>query len=185
MTENDRRHDVERRLRELSLAGVEPERDLWPGIESEIRASRLAAGTARRWLVAAAGIVLVAAAVLTFRGGGSESLEFDPPAARALPASSSPYLVEVFDDYDRSRAELRRALERKLADYPEELTPPLAAAIETNLAVIDEAMANIERALADLPRDEELERSLVALYEHELRLLEELSARLAGSNVAS
>jgi hypothetical protein len=62
-------------------------------------------------------------------------------------------------------------LSRRLAEEPRELSPATMAVVERNLAIVDAAIREAERALAVDPGNGALEQMLRARYEQRLELL--------------
>jgi hypothetical protein len=162
-----------RRLRAL-LAGaaalpreMEPRRDLWPGIAARIAALGSAGRPGRSWwtpaaLAAAAAVLMALAAQLPRRGPGPEVAPV--PVAAHSPADP---LQAVEADYERAAATLRAALEERRGS----LAPETMASVERNLAVIDEAMAEVRAALRQDPRSRELRHMLVSTHRKKLDVL--------------
>jgi anti-sigma factor RsiW len=151
-----------RRLRAL-LAGaaalpreMEPRRDLWPGIAARIAALGSAGRPGRSWwtpaaLAAAAAVLMALAAQLPRQGPGPEVAPV--PVAAHSPADP---LQAVEADYERAAATL---------------APETMASVERNLAVIDEAMAEVRAALRQDPRSRELRHMLVSTHRKKLDVL--------------
>jgi hypothetical protein len=168
--------DLLRRAAELP-ASEEPPRDLWPGIESHLRsdARRVVAMPGRRppWLapiLAVAAVVLMTVATVALL---TRSTEVGPTHADRDAASTTDHpevraaYSDVESDIHRLRGELRATLEQRRG----ELSPATWQVVTENLQVIDEAIHNIELALADQPDNPELNRMLLAAYRSELDLL--------------
>jgi len=151
--------DLDALLAQLPRA-LPPERDLWPGIEAAIRPAARRS-LRRTWPYAlAAGLAVVVVAVLL---GGRAS---PPPVevARVAPAVGRPATGDVSrevvareNEYRATRAALQRTYEERLAL----LSPGTRARIETDLASIRRAQADIRRALAADPGS----RVLLRLYD--------------------
>jgi len=142
---------------------VMPERDLWTGIAERLGPSP--AGTAGRgasaprriglgsWgrLAAAIGFILLGAALATIWQGQSAPSEFAAAQARYHAASAE--------------------LSERLAQEPRGLSPATMAVVERNLAIVDAAIREAERALEADPGNGALEQMLRARYEQRLELL--------------
>jgi hypothetical protein len=173
----------ERRLREVLAhaaalpRSVSPPRDLWPGIEDRLRRERAWSWTLFRpgpalALAAAVSALAVAGTLLWDRvpsavhtvvipGGGSE--------AGVHPASVEldPGLVAVERDYQEASNALLAALQKR----KDALAPETLASVDRNLAVIDEALAEIHRALEKDPASPELGRMLVWTHQKKVDVL--------------
>jgi len=148
---------------------IEPPRDLWPAI-----AGRIAAGAARpraaSWwapmaLAVAAALVMVLAATLLRRQGPSRS-----PAA-LVPALETVSMRPIGDaeaDYERATAALLAALDERRGS----LSPETLAAVERNLAVIDQAMDEVRAALRQDPGRPQLARMLAATHRKKVDVLQ-------------
>ncbi len=146
--------------------GIEPDGDLWPGIQSRL-ARR--AGKARRpapWMLAAAAMALVvtssAVTALLLRRPETPSPEV------AVASSFRPIEAQ----YDTATADLALVLEKARG----RLSPSTIATIERNLAVIDSALAESRRALAKDPGNATLEQLVVAAWRHKMDFLRRATA---------
>jgi anti-sigma factor RsiW len=145
------------------LTPVEPDHDLWPAIARRIGATphgasevvdlRSRRATMRRWTfslpqLAAAGIALMALS------GGAVWLLNEPARARPLavvdtvPSRETPVVtVGVKPNASQSYAAAVADLERVLEEGRGKLDPSTIKVIEQNLAAIDRAIAEAQRAL--------------------------------------
>lgn len=165
-------------------ASIEPDRDLWPDIESKIarmpQDSNVVGFSAKSLLQWAP--LAVAAAVLLIAFGTQLRPEPDavtPPAqVAATPTPDAPptnepdegavVLANMEADYAQARESLLEALDARKEELPEELV----ATIEENLNIIENAVVDIHRALEESPENPELERMLHAAYRSEMTLLQ-------------
>jgi predicted anti-sigma-YlaC factor YlaD len=175
------------------LAETAPSRDLWPGIATRIglrgadpeTVVDLAARRRRtkRWSfslpqLAAAGIALMTlsgSAVWLLRAPGA------PPAAEGLVAtapagSPSAINVAVKPNASRSYAAAVADLERVLADGRGQLDSTTVRVIEENLAVIDRAIVQAQRALDADPANLYLNTHLAETMRRKLDLLRRAAA---------
>jgi len=178
-----------RRTRELPHC-IEPRRDLWDGIEADIRADGQAvttadrrrvgsAGPLARMALAAATLILVAGTALfvglrlgrTTPGGRPAS----PAAGVEEAAVGALDLEHVGCEYDRARGQLLAVLDARRGSLP----PDTVAVVERNMQVIDQAVRDIRTALSESPGDEALGQLLVATYRREVDLLQQVT-RLPG-----
>ena len=191
MTERGPRDSV-MTLRDLPQA-IEPGRDLWPQIESQIAGRGaavpmpVAAGAARRrtaaplrWLAAAAMVGCVAVGVWIGRsmlpGSGPA-----PLARGTRPESAAMQTAWVSDPrYQREREQLMRSLGAQLAALP----PASRAKVMASLATISKAKQELESALGKDPGNALLQELLVNTYQDEMRVLTDVhEASDAGKGI--
>lgn len=175
--------DRERRLRQVLAhaaalpRSVAPPRDLWPGIARRLPAERSWWGTAG-WgpvALAAAATVLVAVAAALWNGpvpGRVSTVQIPAPSPEALlvvgtAPVSDPVLAAAERDYQAAASALLEALQQRR----DRLQPATLAAVETNLAVIDRALAEVRQALVEDPTNPELSRMLVATHKKKVGVL--------------
>ena len=177
--------------RAASLEDRPPAGDLWPGIAARIAQTRpsesepdRARGRARRFTFSLTQLVAAAASLALLSGsavwwlltsGSSRSDQFAAPAAALVqPASKS------FKDpqYDAAVADLERAL----IEGRDKLQPATLRVLERNLATIDRAIAEAQRALASDPSNLYLNNHLVDARRRKLDLLRQAAAIVSESN---
>lgn len=170
---------VQRRAR--GLADRDPATDLWPGIAREIgvasprRPPRLQGA----WL-AAAGLALVAgSAAVTWVVATRAAAP--PPVAAAAATPAAPPLTAVPVTRRPEAARSVAALEEALAAGRTRLDSGTVKVLERNLAIIDSALADAERALAADPSNAYLNSHLAATYRRKLALLRDAAALIARS----
>ncbi len=161
----------------LPLA-IEPPRDLWPAIADRLPAKP--AANARRWrpwgmgtlLAAAAGTLMIVGIWLTqarLSPGPDTTARVEggngvvPVATTRL---SGPAIAATRD----AATSLRAQVQTRWAS----LTPATRDVLERNLDVIDQAVLEIEAALASEPEDQGLQSLLLASYRQQISLLERL-----------
>lgn len=167
---------------------VEPQRDLWPGIEVRLE-PRAERRSGRRWLwpaAAAAAVLLVTASSLI-----TASLVRQEAAgiARRVPLTSGPVLAPAAfgpgqalgPAYLAARGELLRSLEARLARLP----PEGRLQIERNLTELRRASQQINEALQLSPGDPLLEELLLNVYQDELAVLASVNQLAAGNGGAT
>ena len=168
-------------LRRLSHEGSEPQHDLWPEIRNEIERVGTGSGSAW-WLRLAAALLvvsgLVAIAWLLSRQSDTDwqALEVRARSQADLPGESNAELRAIFVRHLEEREELLRLVAQALETYP----PELRRDIRENIAVIEDAMQELEGSLVELPGAPAEQLQLASLYDRELRLLRDLNARLRG-----
>lgn len=168
---------------------VQPERDLWPGIQAEIAKTPIVSDTApvvarpsSRWFQLAAGVLLVVAtSFITYtvtrqsmQDGAAQVAHQQPlptPAVTAQPASFSFGSEVLGAGYVNARADLDKAFQQRVASLP----PAARAKIERNLADLRHAAAEISATLKEHPSDPLLQELLMSTYQSELRLLADVN----------
>lgn len=147
---------------------VASSRDLWPGIEG-----RLTGVPSSRWLVRR--VVLAVAALVVAAVG--LSLLRAPVTGPQLQSSTQPGIVQAdnrtatLDDvrleYRQARDELMEVIQARSG----EVSPETMQVIESNLALIDRAIDDIETVLAANPGEGRLDRHLRLAYHRQIELL--------------
>jgi hypothetical protein len=165
---------------------VAPQRDLWPQIRAEIEKTPIAAPTlANRaqstWFRLAAGVVLVLGSsfvtyYITRESMQAQVVQVTPEAVPApqvigQPASFSFGSQRLGAGYTNARAELDKRFQERLASLP----PAARAKVESNLADLRRAAAEISGTLAENPSDPLLQDLLMSTYQSELQLLADVS----------
>ncbi len=180
-------------MRARALPALQPHRDLWEGIAERIAAERPAAAPARavpprpaRRRFAFAWPELAAAGLAIAVGSGGLAwwaagrMVAPPPgvvAATDAPGVTAPAALGVATPrYDAAVADL----ERVLAAGRGTLDTSTVRVLEHNLAVIDRAIADAQRALAADPGNSYLNAHLARTMRRKLDLLRQ-AATLAGA----
>jgi anti-sigma factor RsiW len=171
--------------RAAALEAVPPARDLWTGIRDriggDVRVLPIATAARppriRRFTLSLPQLA-AAAIVIAFLSGGSVWLALHggepvepafvvaPPAADAAPAGATGAQF-VGAQYDVAIDQL----ERELAEARDRLDATTVAVIEHNLEVIDAAIAEARRALADDPANPYLNRHLDNTLQKKIEVL--------------
>jgi anti-sigma factor RsiW len=155
-----------------------PRRDLWPGIASQIGASpRISPRIGRRWSfslpqLAAAAILLMTlsgSAVWLARSGMRSS--GPSPVATTAPPTGVPTAINASNSASQSYAAAVADLERVLAGGRGQLDSSTVRVIEQNLAAIDQAIAQAQRALQADPANLYLNTHLAETMRRKLDLL--------------
>ena len=158
--------------------GVEPGRDLWPGLKARLqdepRRSRSrgrilpfrlpAASPAVRWATALAAVLVMAVGLTLARRMESPAAN---PAGAALAASEAEYL------------EARREVLAQL-DEPGAWSSEVVAVVNANLEVVDRSVREVEVDLARNADDPHLRLVLADRYRSQAELLRNLQRRSAG-----
>lgn len=148
---------------------IEPSRDLWPGIEAEIRRPRRenpyrSQPPSLGWLAAAAAALVVLSSAVTLW------VVRNPPPPQGVLWGPSPELASLSasePDYLQARAALLAALEDRRAS----LSPETMRVVEENLAAMDTALRSMKAALEKDPGNRGLAELIEATYREEIRLL--------------
>ena len=177
--------DVARLPREVA-----PSRDAWPEIRKRIEAQRVraiapdAAPAARRglrpwWIGAAATIVVAAGLWLKFNDRAKSFESAQQPTAPvanggavAVPVASviaaeNPPLAAALADYQRATQDL----EVEVARQTPNLSPATREVVKRSLAIIDTAIADLNAALGQNPRDAARGQSLSQAYARKVEFL--------------
>ena len=180
--EQERRH---RQLLSHAAAlprSVSPPRDLWPEIAERLERP---GAWSRSWLASWQPALAVAAAVVIALGAvllGRPTPEPvhtvvipSPPVSegpRLHPAAleMDPGLVAMESDYQAAA----NALMEALLERRDELEPGTLETVQENLAVIDEALAEVHRALQQDPNRPELGRMLVSTHRKRVDVLRKM-----------
>ena len=154
-----------------------PRRDLWPGIASRIGATRAASPRiGRRWSFSLPQLAAAAILLMTLSGGATWLLRpttLSPvggPIATMAPAGT-PVAVNASSSASQSYAAAVADLERVLASGRGQLDTTTVRVIEQNLAAIDQAIAQAQRALLADPANLYLNTHLAETMRRKLDLL--------------
>ena len=155
---------------------LEPPNDLWPGIAARIADQTVERGRfARRMLLAAAAVVLLAGSVtVAFFAGRSSSVPIVEYEKATESSGTSQFVLASLEglgveDYESTRGELLDALDARRGD----LSPETVDVVMMNLQLIDDAMAEIAEALGNDPESEFLMKRLARAYRQQIDLLQQ------------
>lgn len=180
--------EQERRLRSLLAQAaalpreLAPARDLWPDIEKRLGRRNLlrfpgTPGARRAWLAAAlaAAAALVVASGLALRSGvvpPSRHVSSEPSGApRSVAMSTEPAdVLEAEREYAKAASVLLAALDSRR----ERLSPETMATVERDLQVIDEALADIRKALEKDPSSGALNHLLASTHQRKVKVLQQV-----------
>ena len=161
---------------------IEPQRDLWHDIEARLDQPQSTRRPGRqRWILLAAtlAVALGAAYLTTFwrapLNGPSTAHEVVGSETALAGRGGHTPTKQAENDLLAATDELRRALEEHRTDLP----PATRLLVEHNLEIIQGAIAEIQLAIERDPNNPELNRALVAYYQHEVALLEQVSRAAA------
>jgi hypothetical protein len=169
-----------------------PERDLWPGIAarigvpaavSKVAETRLAGRTPRRWAFSLPQLVAAGIALMALSGAAAWLLHPTGPAL-VLTHQPAPVVVPVAAgsarpaerSYDIAVAELQQVL----AQNRGRLDTTTVRVIEQNLATIDRAIAQAQRALAVDSANIYLNSHLAETMRRKLELLRQAAALVSA-----
>lgn len=179
MNEPEELDQALRALLQRLPTSVEPERDLWAGIHSQIAAVRPAVAVApqRRgisiaWAIAASVASLAVGIFITLgvqRNRAPVQQTSNPPVT-VLPAAAQYSFLPA--STDAVRMKLRESCAAQLANLP----PATRAKVEKNLLLIKQAVSDIQSALAKDPGNALLQDLLVTTYQNELDTLANVQA---------
>jgi anti-sigma factor RsiW len=156
-----------------------PRRDLWPGVATRIGATPITSRpSGRRWSFSFPQLAAAAVVLMTFSGAAatwvmqsSRSTSGMLPVATVETPPATPVAINASrraqDSYDAAVADL----ERVLAGGRGQLDTATVRIIEQNLAVIDRAIAQAQRALAADPANLYLNTHLAETMRRKLDLL--------------
>lgn len=130
-----------------------PQTDLWPGIENAIRARRARAWRMPLW----AGAALAASLLLVL---SLSALHGERRASRPLQAPSSVAAAQSSDTHDAAL----------LAVVNRPLHPETRALVRANLKIVNNAEAQLKRALAEDPDGEYLKSLLASAHSQQTQL---------------
>ena len=135
---------------------IDPPRDLWPALNARIALRP----RSRPWeLAVAAGLAAVTVSAM-FVG-------FSHDAQPRVPGPQWAY-----DQLDTAYRPLRQASLERYRSGADRLDPQLRKTVDTNLAIIEGALAEIRSALAKRPSDAALGQMLQRTYEQELAIVD-------------
>jgi hypothetical protein len=182
--------EQERRLRFILAQAralpheLAPSRDLWGGIAQRIEAARRGRATWWLGLAAAAALVGLSVSLLRHEEPAPASVSapgpvtvMTVPVSRASLTPNGTNLGAAEQEYERAANELLAALQ----DRRQSLSPQTLASVESNLAVIDQALNEVRAALGRDPGNKDLTRMLVSAHRKRvdtLRRVVRLSAAL-------
>lgn len=155
-----------------------PRRDLWPGIASRIGATPAASPRiGRRWSFSLPQLAAAAILLMTLSGSAVwllRSTALSPargPVATTATPAGTPVAINASSSASQSYAAAVADLERVLASGRGQLDTTTVRVIEQNLAAIDQAIAQAQRALLADPANLYLNTHLAETMRRKLDLL--------------
>lgn len=179
---------------------IEPYSDLWDRIAFRLDRHRTPVSlpavaerprpTRRSWLrpsLAAASVLLVAGTALAMmlmmgRRAEQPDLAGTPPAVPVVPAAASPAPATLPAGLAAAEVafyDARQKLRAELYSRRESLSPATLHAVNENLRIIEDAITQIQAALAADPGNRELKRLLIASRHREVDLLQQVTQTAA------
>jgi hypothetical protein len=158
---------------------IAPQRDLWPGIEAAIGKSVTGDTTTGRagrhswtpWFAQAAAVLLLVggSSFVTYTLMDRQPVVIERPVAGGLVLEQASFggQYELSTGYKLARTNLQTQMQREL----EKLSPEARAGVEQNLAVIRNAIAEINAALEQEPGNALLQEQLLKTYREELAVM--------------
>jgi hypothetical protein len=169
-------------VRARSLEDRPPSRDLWSGVAARIGAGA-SAGVSRRRLSFSVPQLLAAGIALTVLSGGGAWLLHPDPARVAVqpnPAASGTVPVATVGAAARSYDSAVDDLERVLAEGRGRLDSTTVRVLEQNLALIDRAIAQAQRAVAADSANVYLNTHLAETMRRKIDLLRQAAALVSA-----
>ena len=165
-----------RRIVDRARAAEEylPRRDLWPGIARQIGASPASSPRiGRRWSFSLPQLAAAAILLMTLSGAAVWFLRSTalPLAAGPIATTATPAAIDASSRASLSYAAAVADLERVLAAGRGQLDTTTVRVIEQNLAAIDQAIAQAQRALVADPANLYLNTHLAETMRRKLDLL--------------
>jgi anti-sigma factor RsiW len=169
-------------VRARSLEDRPPSRDLWSGVAARIGAGA-SAGVSRRRLSFSVPQLLAAGIALTVLSGGGAWLLHPDPARVAVqpnPTASGTVPVATVGAAARSYDSAVDDLERVLAEGRGRLDSTTVRVLEQNLALIDRAIAQAQRAVAADSANVYLNTHLAETMRRKIDLLRQAAALVSA-----
>jgi anti-sigma factor RsiW len=155
-----------------------PRRDLWPGVAQRIGATPARPRVIeRKWSFSVPQLAAAAVALMTLSGGTVWLIESQGSTTNNLPVAAvdspavTPVAVNASHNTAQSYAAAVADLERVLAGGRGQLDTTTIKVIEQNLAAIDQAIAQAQRALEADPANMYLNTHLAETMRRKLELL--------------
>ena len=152
---------------------IPPERDLWPGVEEAISRPKRSRWTPMFAQAAAVVLLVGASSMITYVAVKEDPQVIEVPrqALSSEPAAFGGRTM-LGDEYRMARGEVTAQLYREL----ERLSPETRADVERNLAVIRQAISDINQALAKEPDNELLQDLLAKAYREEVAIMQRIGS---------
>lgn len=157
-----------------------PQQELWPGIVSQINSRKIQPlyptqqPWLRRWEVW--GMAAACLAMIAIVWGIGQIEVGNPPSSITSPMAggNSPQVSAAIGE-NQQYQQVRQRIQQTLHLNKEELSPETVSVLEKNIAVIDDAVAEINKALSEDPENPNLKLMLVATQRQAADLLESIA----------
>jgi hypothetical protein len=179
--------------RARALTDRDPAADLWPGIAGRIGVTTPSSGTAivpikrragRRWSFSLPELAAAGIALMVLSGGAVMMIRSGTAPVAVTPAPTPPAALTPMTASQRSRRggydDAVSDLERVLTDGRGRLDTATVRVIERNLAVIDTAIAQAQRALAADSGNAYLNSHLAATRRRKLEVLRQAASLVSA-----
>jgi tetratricopeptide (TPR) repeat protein len=166
------------------LAGVPPDRDLWPGIAERIgatavlpfrAAARRISFTIPQLVAASLALMVLSGAMVWMVKEGAPGTDV-PPVVANTPPDPDPAAIQPANFADTYYEEAIADLEKALAAGRDRLDPQTVRVLEENLLAIDRAIEQSRKALAADPANTFLNMHLASARQRKLALLRDATA---------
>ncbi len=158
---------------------LKPRRDLWEGIENRLQVQQKTRPRLNPAVIAVAATIVVAVALaflLAPDRSSAPTIGGDTMNSAIAHASfESTSYENVRAEYEQARHDLLEVIEARR----HHLAPETLVVIEHNMELIDQAIVDIEQALAESPQESRLDRQLQLAYQQQINLLR-WAARLSA-----
>jgi hypothetical protein len=144
---------------------IDPPRDLWAAVDARMALQR---PRSRPWELAVAAVLAAITISAMFVG-------FSHDAQPRVPGPQWAY-----EQLDAAYRPLRQASLERYRSSADRLDPQLRKTVETNLAIIEGALAEIRSALASRPSDAALGQMLQRTYEQEIAIVDAVTPQTAA-----
>ena len=147
---------------------MKPSRDLWPEIEGRLTGLPSSRRPVRRVVLAAAALFVFGFALALLRAPNTRPQDPSPTESGIAQATNRTATLDgVRLEYRQARDELLEVVRARSG----EISPETLEVIETNLALIDRAIDDIEMVLATNPGQGRLDRLLLLAYHRQIEML--------------
>jgi len=163
---------------------IEPPQDFWPALSQQMEHGEKSASRftrrGRPWwaqpiVYAAAALLLIAGGMLgtMFRADFAPVLSPREVVAVLFGHTPDTVVSQEFRSAETQFIQARSQLRMAVEEQKSKLSPETLAVIEQNLDIIDNAIQDMQVALAKNPRDTRLSEQLLAMYQKQVDLLQQ------------
>lgn len=157
-----------------------PQRELWPGIAEQISKKKIHPlypghpSWLRRWEAWAAVACVAIIATVWVAANRTEDGINQPTIIPPMAAGNPPHVSAAIGE-NQHYQHVRQRIQQTLHLSKEEFSPETVSVIERNMEVIDDAVAQINKALSEDPENPNLQLMLVATQQQATTLLESIA----------